>query len=111
MSKPVAKFNLTHLNLVAKWDIKSKTPDCALCRNPLVAPSPQEISNIKSKSVVDIDGKILKGKCGCMFHQDCIDKVLKNGTTFCPIDKTKWEISETIKTGVIYDGTQIAMKS
>ena len=37
------------------------------------------------------DNKVIIGKCGHMFHKDCMDSWLSRGNTICPIDKVTWE--------------------
>lgn len=62
--------------------------ECAFCKRNLYEYSYNVITD--NKSLLN-DNKIAIGKCGHMFHKDCMDSWLKCGNTICPIDKVTWE--------------------
>jgi hypothetical protein len=107
---PKLNINLKKLNLVVNWEFNSPAKECSLCRNLLMSPSPQELSGTKSK--VTVDGNIIVGECKHMFHKDCMDLFIKNGSTICPIDKTPWKTMKVIRGGVVYGNfNQLAIKT
>jgi hypothetical protein len=65
------------------------TKECVICKRLLYEPTYDNISNNKN---ISNDNEVLIGKCGHMFHEDCIKKWL-NSTETCPIDKTIWHPS------------------
>ncbi len=79
--------------------------ECVICKRLLCEPSYDTISN--NSSIID-DVEIVIGKCGHMFHGDCLDKWLKN-CDICPIDKVKWclhRIADTTTKLVICQNTK-----
>jgi hypothetical protein len=87
------------LNLIAHWDICGQsTNECQLCRRLLVAPSLQELSSTKGKVL----GQLVKGKCQHIFHSECMNNLINSGCQLCPIDKTPWDLEQTIKSGALY---------
>jgi hypothetical protein len=69
-------------------DNDEKCTECAFCKRNLYEYSYNIITN--NKSLLN-DNKVIIGKCGHMFHKDCMDSWLKCGNTICPIDKVTWE--------------------
>lgn len=62
------------------------TTQCVICKRGLEEPSEEQISNVTNMSV---SNEILIGRCGHIFHADCMCKWLET-TDCCPIDKVKW---------------------
>ena len=62
--------------------------ECAFCKRNLYEYSYNIITD--NKSLLN-DNKIVIGKCGHMFHKDCMDSWVKCGNMICPIDKVTWE--------------------
>ncbi len=71
--------------------------ECSICKRNLGEPSYETVSNNKN---IFRETEITLGKCGHLFHSDCIDKWLKTCDT-CPIDRVKWccsrELDSTIR--------------
>lgn len=66
----------------------SYTKECIICRRSLFEPSYEMISD--NKNILN-DVEIVIGKCGHIFHGDCLSSWLKTCET-CPIDKVKWSL-------------------
>lgn len=62
------------------------TKECVICKRSLLEPSYDMISDNKN---ISNDNNILIGKCGHIFHSDCLCKWLETSEC-CPIDKVKW---------------------
>lgn len=60
--------------------------ECAICKVNLCEPSYETITDNKN---IFRETEITLGKCGHMFHADCIDKWLKISSD-CPIDHVHW---------------------
>lgn len=69
-------------------DKHEKCIECAFCKRNLYDCSYNIITD--NKSLLN-DNKVIIGKCGHMFHKDCMDSWLSHGNTICPIDKVTWE--------------------
>lgn len=79
----------------------SFTKECVICKMSLFEPNYDTICD--NKNILN-DNEIVIGKCGHMFHGDCLDKWLKT-CDICPIDKVKWSlhrIADTTTNLVIY---------
>jgi hypothetical protein len=74
---------------IMSYDDKcEKCIECAFCKRSLYEYSYNIITD--NKSLLN-DNKVIIGKCGHMFHKDCMDSWIKCGNTICPIDKVTWE--------------------
>jgi hypothetical protein len=74
---------------IMSYDEKcEKCIECAFCKRSLYDYSYNVITD--NKSLLN-DNKIIIGKCGHMFHKDCMDSWIKCGNSICPIDKVAWE--------------------
>lgn len=92
-------IKIKDLNLIAHWDICDQSSnECQLCRRQLVAPSLQELAGAKG----NVFGRLVKGKCQHIFHEDCMNDLINSGCQLCPIDKTPWAIETRIKSGASY---------
>ena len=80
------------------YDKNQKCHDCIICKRTLYEPSYDIITD--NQNIVD-DYKIVIGKCGHIFHHNCLDKWLNKCDT-CPIDKVRWCL-HTIADTTIYD--------
>ncbi len=80
-----------------KQEIKN---ECIICKRTLCEPSYETVSDNKN---IFRETEILIGKCGHMFHGDCLNQWLKNNNT-CPSDNIKWclhHIADTTTTLVL----------
>lgn len=64
----------------------SYTKECVICKRSLFEPSYEMMSD--NKNILS-DTEIVIGKCGHIFHGDCLGKWLST-CRFCPIDKVEW---------------------
>lgn len=70
------------------------TKECVICKRFLLEPSYETVSD--NKNILN-DNEILIGKCGHVFHGDCLCKWLKTSEC-CPIDKVKWCLHRVVDT-------------
>ena len=66
--------------------IKKINLECVICKRNLCEPSYETITDNKK---IFRDTDIAIGKCGHLFHSDCIDEWIKRCDK-CPIDNVKW---------------------
>ena len=70
--------------------------ECVICKRFLFEPSYETVSD--NKNILN-DVEIVIGKCGHIYHGDCLTKWLKTSNT-CPIDKVKWVLHRIADTSV-----------
>ena len=98
------KMEIKSINVIGTYfykpDIDIKTykenyyKECVICKRLLVEPSYEIIidnKKIKNKN------EIVIGKCGHMYHGDCMEEWLKNNNN-CPIDNVKWCFCRVVDT-------------
>jgi hypothetical protein len=61
--------------------------ECAICKRFIMESSYDSITN---NSKIIAESEITIGKCGHMFHSECIGSWLKSNN-ICPIDKVSWQ--------------------
>lgn len=66
---------------------KSET-ECVICKRSIYEPSYEHITD---NSKLQEDPQIIIGKCGHIYHNDCMTKWLSTGNKTCPIDKVEWQ--------------------
>jgi len=80
------------------------TKECVICKRSLLEPSYETLSD--NKNIMN-DNEILIGKCGHVFHGDCLCTWLKTSEC-CPIDKVKWclhRVADTTTKLVMYNNS------
>jgi hypothetical protein len=94
----MAKMRIVSANIVGFYSYKPDieinyygecqevSKECVICKRQLYEPSYDTMSDNKN---IFRETEILIGKCGHLFHGDCMCKWLENSTD-CPIDKQKW---------------------
>ena len=95
---------------IVSYDQKNNNlTECIICKRFLLEPSYETISN--NKNILN-ENNIYIGKCGHIFHGDCICEWIKQNEC-CPIDKVKWhlhKIADTTTKLVILDKNPIKRK-
>ena len=83
--------------------------ECIICKRNLMEPSYEMISDNKN---ITNDNDILIGKCGHIFHSDCLCEWLKTSEC-CPIDKVRWcfhRVADTTTKLVMYNSSNTSKK-
>jgi hypothetical protein len=62
--------------------------ECVICKRSIYEPSYEHITD---NSKLQEDPQIIIGKCGHIYHNDCMTKWLSTGNKTCPIDKVEWQ--------------------
>lgn len=68
-------------------DKKKLLSDCAICKRSILDSSYEAITNLE---YVGLQTQVTIGKCGHMFHTECINNWIKTNN-ICPIDKIGWQ--------------------
>ena len=79
-------FYKPDIEILSYNDDNSYNKECIICKKSLLEPSYETVSN--NENILD-DTEIVIGKCGHIFHGDCLGKWLCT-CDYCPIDKVKW---------------------
>lgn len=90
-------------------NISQYTKECVICKRGLLEPSYEMLSDNKK---ISNNNDILIGKCGHMFHEDCLCKWLETSEC-CPIDKVKWclhRVADTTTKLVMYNSSNLKKK-
>jgi hypothetical protein len=61
--------------------------DCTICKRSILEPSYDTITN--NANIIK-ESEITFGKCGHMYHSECINSWIKTNNS-CPIDKVAWQ--------------------
>jgi hypothetical protein len=90
------KFNFESANLVSYWHLNVKQKKCYLCDINL-HDTPKHDRNFKANI------SLTKGKCGCIYHNECISGWFKaNDFDTCPKCQIKF-----ISTGMLDNNSNI----
>lgn len=90
------------IEIISYKDNHTHNKECVICKRLLFEPSYEMISD--NKNILN-DNEIVIGKCGHMYHSDCLNMWLKTCDT-CPIDKVKWHvhrIADTTTSLVVFE--------
>ncbi len=74
------------IEIVCYGQNQEVSKECVICKRQLYEPSYDTMSDNKN---IFRETEILIGKCGHLFHGDCLGKWLETSHD-CPIDKQKW---------------------
>ncbi len=74
------------IEIVYYGEKQEVSKECVICKRQLFEPSYDTVSDNKN---IFRETEILIGKCGHLFHGDCMGKWLETSHD-CPIDKQKW---------------------
>lgn len=102
------EINIREVNLVVSWNILTDPKDesnhnnCMLCRKSILAPSFHELQ-IEPNKDINIEGKLLKGRCGDVFHARCMNDFLKSGSISCPTCNVPWQQSKILNSRHVFD--------
>ena len=94
-------FYKPDIEIVSYDNNNSYTKECIICKKSLSEPSYEMVSNNEN---IMLDTEIVIGKCGHIFHGDCLGKWLST-CDCCPIDKVKWclhRVADTTTKLVVY---------
>lgn len=69
------------------WGYNTQSDTCSICKNNLTEKSPNSLTD---NSFMNKKSVIIKGKCGHVYHNDCIESWRKQGSNSCPECSTPW---------------------
>ena len=81
-------------NSIKQINNTKKIHECIICKKSLNETSDELLNN--NKNILNNDD-ILIGKCGHIYHENCINKWLEHNST-CPIDNIKWHLDRKVDT-------------
>jgi hypothetical protein len=100
---PKVNITVKQLNLIIHRQYNLSSQDCGICRNPLVAPTPQKlVKHDASVKEIDLTCTPVLGKCGDAFHKSCIDSLIVNGSCVCPVCRNPWAFNKNLDSCVTY---------
>ncbi len=76
------------IEIVAYGVKQEASKECVICKKSLLEPSYDTVSD---NTNIFNECDVVIGKCGHMFHSDCIGNWLTSSNQ-CPIDKVEWKI-------------------
>ena len=88
---------------------KSKV-ECVICKRSIYEPSYEHITD---NSKLQEEPQLIIGKCGHIYHNDCMTKWLSTGNKTCPIDKVEWQtyrVADSI-TKLVLDSSKVNKKN
>ena len=101
-AEPKITLSVDSLNMVATWKYDVENDTCALCHQDLMIPTQR---SIREKVV---NGNVTVGKCKHGFHEDCIDRWIKNGNISCTVCNTTWDAAKNVGSAVyVYKDTNL----
>jgi hypothetical protein len=62
--------------------------ECVICKRSIYEPSYEHITD---NTKLQEEPQLIIGKCGHIYHNDCLTKWLSSGNKTCPIDKVEWQ--------------------
>jgi hypothetical protein len=84
-------FKIESISLIGIWGIDSKDSSHCICKRNLLAPTIEELKEKRTFSI------LYKGRCGHVFHPQCIKKILEINR-ICPTCKAPWNDEQQIDT-------------
>ena len=84
--------------------------ECVICKRSIYEPS---YDHITDNSKLQEEPQLIIGKCGHIYHNDCMTKWLSTGNKTCPIDKVEWQtyrVADSI-TKLVLENTKVNKKN
>jgi hypothetical protein len=84
--------------------------ECVICKRSIYEPS---YDHITDNSKLQEEPQLIIGKCGHIYHNDCMAKWLSTGNKTCPIDKVEWQtyrVADSI-TKLVLENTKVNKKN
>ena len=81
--------------------------ECAICKRFILEASYETITNNQN---IATETEVTIGKCGHMYHSECIKNWLKTNN-ICPIDKVSWQtfrVADSVTKLILNDNNQSA---